>query len=196
MATNTSNRGYTYPQSSDAFRPYQDIQELATDVDLDVAAILKKLNRLGIRLIQQSARSLTSGSPTPLDYGTGSEEFHFNNGTSWHSGTVNNSRVIPDVPGWYQCVGHLAMANGATNYVQLVSSISLNGTRVDPQAVTRPDPGTAGSSATVVTDVHCNGTTDYIEHYVTQISSGANSTNGTANFRSMFTVKLWRPDTI
>lgn len=196
MTDTTTNRGYTFPQSTDDFRPYEDMQQLAEDVDTDVNAILAKLSRLGIRLVQQTGQSLGNGSPTPLTYGSSSEIFHFNNGTSWHSTSSNTSRVTPDVAGWYTCVGHLAMANGATAYTQLVSSIAKNGTRDDPQAVTRPDSGTSGSSASVTVDIYCNGTTDYIEHLGTQISSGSNSTNASANFRSTFTVKLWRPDTI
>jgi hypothetical protein len=39
MTANTANRGYTYPQSTDDFRPYEDIQELAQDVDVDVQAL-------------------------------------------------------------------------------------------------------------------------------------------------------------
>ncbi len=39
MATTTSNRGHSYPQSSDDFRPYEDIEELAKDVDADVEAM-------------------------------------------------------------------------------------------------------------------------------------------------------------
>lgn len=196
MSSTTSNRGYTYPQSTDDFRPYEDIQTLATNVDADMAAILAKLNRLGIRLVQQTGQNLTNNTVTAITYGSGSEAFHFNNGTSWHSTSSNTSRVIPDVAGWYTCTAHLALANGATSYTQLVSSIAKNGTRDDPQTVMRPDPGTNGSSAAVIAEIHCNGSTDYLEHYGMQISSGTNATNAAANFRSVFTVKLWRPDTI
>jgi hypothetical protein len=40
MTANTPNRAYTYPQSSDHVRIYDHMQELATDVDTDVAALI------------------------------------------------------------------------------------------------------------------------------------------------------------
>lgn len=52
MTANTANRGYTYPQSTDDFRPYEDIQELAQDVDTDMAAQVARItaieNELGV----------------------------------------------------------------------------------------------------------------------------------------------------
>lgn len=50
MSANTSNRGYTYPQSTDDFRPYEDIQELAEDVDVDVAALVVRILALEAKL--------------------------------------------------------------------------------------------------------------------------------------------------
>lgn len=38
MATNTPNRAYTYPQSTDHDRLWEHFQELATDLDTDIAA--------------------------------------------------------------------------------------------------------------------------------------------------------------
>jgi hypothetical protein len=40
MTATTANRGYVYPQSTDDFRPYEDIQALAEDVDADVVTLL------------------------------------------------------------------------------------------------------------------------------------------------------------
>lgn len=39
MSANTANRAYTYPSSTDNYRPHTDIQELANDVDADVQLI-------------------------------------------------------------------------------------------------------------------------------------------------------------
>lgn len=38
MSANTPNRAYTYPSSTDNYRPHTDMQELATDIDTDMAA--------------------------------------------------------------------------------------------------------------------------------------------------------------
>lgn len=66
MSANTSNRGYTYPQSTDDFRPYEDIQELAEDVDTDVAALVARIvaleGKLPIMAIKTSDE--TSGLAT------------------------------------------------------------------------------------------------------------------------------------
>ena len=50
MSANTANRGYTYPQSTDDFRPYEDIQELAQDVDVDVDAIEARVTAIETEL--------------------------------------------------------------------------------------------------------------------------------------------------
>lgn len=196
MSDTTGNRGYIYPQSTDDFRPYEDIQALAVDVDDDVGAIALKIQGYGIALTQQSTQALGSGSATALTYGASSEKFHFNAGTSWHSTSVNTSRVQPDIPGWYRCDANVSMGTGATSYTQLVSSVAKNGTRDDPQGVTRPDAGTSACSSFISVMMYCNGTTDYVEHYATQTSGGSNSTNGTAGFRSTFVVRLDRPDSL
>lgn len=155
-----------------------------------------KLHGFAIGLIQQSGQSLTSGSPTAITYGSGSEEYQYNNGTSWHSTSSNTSRVTPDVAGLYRCVATTAMAVGATNYTQLSTVVAKNGTRVDSSPVTRPDPGTAGNGSMAEADVYLNGTTDYVEHWAQQTSGGANSTNASSPFRCTFRVSLIRPDDV
>lgn len=196
MTANTSNRGYTYPQSTDDFRPYEDIQQLAEDLDTDVRTVAAVAQGFGISLVQTSAQSLGNASATAITYGSSSEKLAFNNGVAWHSTSVNTSRVTPDVAGWYRCEANTSMGTGATSYTQVASAVAKNGTRDDPQAVARPDAGTSACSAFISVLMYCNGTTDYVEHYGTQTAGGANSTSATSGFRSTFAVTLWRADSV
>jgi|SRR3954468_8449794 hypothetical protein len=189
----TSNRAYEYPASTANTQIWTHFQTALDDIDADVAAFLAKMRGFGIKLIQQTGQSLNSASATALTFGASSEDFHFNNGTSWHSTVSQTSRVIPDIAGYYVCRANLNMASAT--YTQVSNGIGVNGTRVSPQSTMRPDAATgAGSTAFIETIVHVNGTTDYIEHFGTQISSGANLTSVSSTFASTLEVVLWRRD--
>ncbi|HET8716673.1 MAG TPA: hypothetical protein VFM50_02895, partial [Nocardioidaceae bacterium] len=63
MAGTTSNRSYRFPQASDDYVPHTDIENLATDVDADVALLLDAENSpLPLGVIAQHTRSSNSSA--------------------------------------------------------------------------------------------------------------------------------------
>lgn len=67
MASTTSNRSYRFPQASDDYVPHTDIENLATDVDTDVALLLDaESSPLPLGVIARARRisnsSATSGT--------------------------------------------------------------------------------------------------------------------------------------
>lgn len=190
MTANTSNRGYTYPQSTDDFRPYEDIQELAQDVDTDVQNLANTTTKQPLlRLVQQSAQAVANGSPTALQFGSGSEEIDTHN---WHDVTTNNTRYTPQLAGYYR-VNVTAVMVSAT-YSQVVASVGKNGTRQEGQLPLRPDAATGAASGSFATAmVTMNGSTDYIEGFVTFVASGASTTNNVAGFHCVLEAEFLRP---
>jgi hypothetical protein len=142
-----------------------------------------------VRLIQQSAQSFTTGVVAALTFGASSEDIDTDN---YHDTVTNNSRVTPLRAGYYEVNVTMSLAAGASSYVQIVAAVAKNGTRVDPQAIMRPDPTTAATSAFTSAMVSCNGSTDYIEAYGQQTSSGSQNTNTSTGFRCVLEVKYLR----
>lgn len=66
MAT-TPNRAYRYPVSTDNVQVYDDMQNLATDVDTDMTALLATSGTLdAVRITTAAAYALTSTDPSEL----------------------------------------------------------------------------------------------------------------------------------
>lgn len=142
-----------------------------------------------VRLIQQSAQAVTNGSPTALQFGSGSEDIDTHN---YHDVTTNNTRVTPTKAGIYRVTVTVVMV--AATYVQVVSSVAKNGTRIEGQLPLRPDAASGAASGSISTGmVQLNGTTDYVEGYVTFSASGNSTTNSAAGFRCVMEVEYLRP---
>lgn len=63
----TPNRAYRYPSSTDDVRPYEDIQNLATDVDTDMAAVAVANSVVdAVRITTAGAMAITATDPTEL----------------------------------------------------------------------------------------------------------------------------------
>lgn len=190
MSATTSDRGYTYPQSTDDFRPYEDIQQLAEDVDADVQgqADLTTGKPL-LRLVQQSGQSIANNSPTALTFGSGSEEIDTHN---WHNEVTNNSRYTPQLAGHYRI--NVTVVMTSATYSQVVAAVAKNGTRVDGQIPMRPDAATGAASGAFATAMlPMNGSTDYVEGFAAFTASGTSSTNAVAGFRCVLEVEYLRP---
>lgn len=154
----------------------------------------------GIRLVQVAAQAIASAGAAALTFGVGSEAAGFSwgmFGADWHSETVNNSRVTPSIPGYYDVRGIVSFQSpGGSNYAQVTAGVFLNGVRQDTNVITRPDPTSAPGTASVSAFVHCNGTTDYFEIVAGQTNTGglAQNTNAAAGFRSVLEARLIAKD--
>lgn len=96
-----------------------------------------------------------------------------------HSVSSNTSRITPAVPGIYDVRAGIFM--GSTNAVWDVA-IYRNGSSALPSGQ-RDTSGVATQAGRMcMSYVYCNGTTDYLETMVTQVSGGALSTNSSQRF--------------
>jgi hypothetical protein len=154
-------------------------------------------------LQQQAAQAIASNTDTVLTFGAGSEVY---DDLNWHSTTVNTSRITPTVAGRYKVTARSAYA---FNFAIAASSVFVykNGAIIDRIPNIKHYNKTAGGAGTdplnsntatnggeMVTYVDCNGTTDYLEMGVNQVSVAAVSqnTNAASSGRSTFTVELER----
>jgi hypothetical protein len=93
MSATTGNRGYTYPQSGDDFRPYEDIQALAEAVDSDVEQIDNRLIAKELRpfaLLDMGTPSIANNTIQKINASAGL----INTGSMWSSGAPSDI-VIP-----------------------------------------------------------------------------------------------------
>ena len=168
----------------------QAVKDAINDLHTRVAALETDVDPI-VRLVQSNApQSLTSGLATPLQFDAASEIFAT---PGFHNGVTNNTRITPNIPGYYEFHGTASFAVGSSNYVQILAAIAKNGIRQEPQSVLRPDAGTAATSSQTVAILASNGTTDYFDLYGGQNSSGAQNTNSTSGMRSCFECIFLRP---
>lgn len=90
-----------------------------------------------------------------------------------HSPTVNNTRIIPTVPGRYKLSAIAQFAANATG--ARGAQLRVNGTTTVPgTSVSLPNAGTAFTGfALPAMPFAFNGVTDYVELMVSQVSGGA-----------------------
>jgi hypothetical protein len=142
-----------------------------------------------VRLLQQTAQSFASGAAAALTFGTSSTVTDTH---GYHSETTNNTRVTPAKAGYYRVTVTASFASAT--YTQIVASPAKNGARAAPQDIMRPDAAsTAAASAQSTALLSANGTSDYFEAFGAQSSSGAQNTNVSAGFQSVFEVEYLRP---
>lgn len=105
----TTARGYRYPASTDQPRVWEDMLDLASDVDADVTAAL----RVRVcKLAGQVNQSIPDNVDTVVSFGSGSEEIKTDAG--WHSNTVNPTRVTVDVAGFVEVTAQAAITFSST----------------------------------------------------------------------------------
>lgn len=149
-----------------------------------------------VKLVQQATQSLPSNTATALQFGAGSEVVDSH---GWHDVVTNNTRITPNIPGWYRWVG--TVAYGAdTDLIDYYALIAKNGNAVIPQnrmllpstAVT----STARSLQVVVME-QANGAGDYFELMGRQVQSAAASlgtnANGVVTLAPVFECEFIRP---
>jgi hypothetical protein len=198
MTTNTPNRGYTYPQSSDHDRIWEHFQELATDIDTDVQA-LASADFPVVKLVQTVAQTLPHNTGTAITFTTETIDTNgsFNTGGS-------TTRVTPTKAGIYRLRGSISMAS-STTYTVVQAYFRLNGsTAIAPGGrlgglamQTAPASGPSGVTGTVFTEclAALNGTTDYIELLGQQANTGtsAQNTNVSSPNSSVLELEYVRP---
>jgi hypothetical protein len=156
MATTTTNRSYTYPESTDDVRVHEDMQALAEDIDTDVQGIIEF--PMG-RLVQTVAQTgVASGATQAVTFSTEDLDTH-----NFHSTSSNTNRVTPTVAGWYRFHGSISLA-GATDYTILQAVLRKNSTALAPAY---RSTGASAASQTLVFGttalIDCNGSGDFVD---------------------------------
>lgn len=192
MTANTA-RGYPYPQLTDTVDQLAAyFQNLAEAIDDDVTLVD---TRPRVRLVAQSTQSIAHNTATAIQFGVSSEVLDTG---SWHDTVTNNTRITPDIAGYYEGFGAVALG-GRTDYVTQQAWFRTNGSTGVPPASKPPLSATQINSTDMIplatATVFLNGTTDYIE-MMTQHTNGAAVAQLTAvsfQFASVFELKLAYP---
>lgn len=91
---------------------------------------------------------------------------------NWHDPAVNNTRITPNIAGTYSVQGHLAVVGGTA--ADLIAEVRKNGvvTVGCPYSYQRAtNQGFASNTVDCHGTVVMNGTTDYVELWVTSSAS-------------------------
>lgn len=144
-----------------------------------------------VRLIQQIAQSLASGTITALTFGAGSEDIDTD---GYHDTATNPSRVTPLVAGYYRLTAGINfVASGTTTGIQALTA--KNGVAQSPSQRHRPNVTVIVAGAQSTSIASANGTTDYFEALGWQLDSGAAArlTNIGSGASSTLEVEFLRP---
>jgi hypothetical protein len=97
----------------------------------------------------------------------------------WHSTSTNNSRVTPNIAGWYLCNGTVNNMNPSGANFRSVCFIRRNrGSTVDDFEIARFDINNyCPDDFTVTGMTYLNGTTDYVEFDLVQFSGSTKTPN-------------------
>jgi hypothetical protein len=120
-------------------------------------------------------QSVAAGTDTPVAWDT--EDIDSDN---VHSTVTNTSRVTPQTPGWYQ-IDTICGVGFISSTKKL--SFRLNGTTPEFGATQQNPPGTGAWIGSIATKLFCNGTTDYIEVLIFNLSGTASTENSHGNPR-------------
>lgn len=184
MSSNTSNRAYTFPTSNDDVRPYEDIQALAEDVDADVNTIVNK--PIG-RITVTGTQALADNTQVAIQFPTDDIDTH-----NQHDPAVNNTRVTPNVAGYYRFDGAIFF-NEQTTPASIDANFRKNGVTNLPSGGRMPGSATIASAIFLTLVVAMNGSSDYIEAMGRQDSAGADTTHQSAQFSSFMQWEYLRP---
>lgn len=146
-----------------------------------------------VRLVQQTAQTISSDTDTAITFGAGSEEMDT---AGWHDVSTNTSRITPTVPGYIRLNGIVWWA-ADTDDISIYAGIGKNGTVVMRNRTVLPSTATSSLTRSVAVNClqTCNGSTDYFELFGRQLQAAATTlaTNiGAGGFSSIFEVEYLR----
>lgn len=160
---------------------------LADDVEAPLVELYSyTLDKPVGRIVQGSAQTLNDGVDTAVTFASADEiDTH-----GFHNPASNNSRVTPNVEGYYRFFGTVAF-DAQTTGVTSECWFRLNGST--PKAPASRDVGSAQDHTRHTTIMqYMNGTTDYVELIASQNSAGADTTNVDVQYTSVLEWELIR----
>jgi hypothetical protein len=159
-------RGYPYSLPADPVDIPQDIEDLATAIDLDVEAVANTITaRPMFRLTGTTPISFPLNIAAIEDLSMFFDRVDANVGGALTPLSGPTRRIIPALPGfwWVQCTITIPRA-GSTNLDAIGASLQTPTETLVRHNTHIPPPASDGSNNLVVTSgVFMNGTTDYFE---------------------------------
>jgi hypothetical protein len=141
-----------------------------------------------VRLVQQAGQSIPDATQTALTFGAGSEDIDTH---GFHDTVTNNTRITPNVAGYYEFRG-VYYTGAPTTPVSIDASFRKNGSTSIPSGE-RVNSGAIATGVMATCTQPMNGSTDYMEFMAFQDSSGAVNTNVSARFTSYVECEYIRP---
>lgn len=171
MAGTTPNLGFPYPEYFDTNHAQDDIQALAAAVDTWGNTLAGRVNTPPMCIVKWSGTGTitiaTGGAAVPWD----TDVF---DPLGWHDPVTNNSRITPNIAGWYLCITNFQFSGNSTG--RRAAPVRVNGTNLNYGDVKAA--GTASNvGAQEISVLPFNGTTDYAEVFAFQ-DSGSSLTCG------------------
>jgi hypothetical protein len=143
------------------------------------------------RLIQQAAQSIPGNTNTLLLFGAGSTDIDTH---SYHSESVNTSRVTPLLAGYYRfTAAYVTVARG--DYNNIGCAIFKNGATAGTWARRGESAFNVVKSIMSTAILSANGSTDFFEMMVYQINTAAVASNSSTGggFASVLEWDFLRP---
>lgn len=160
-------------------------------IGTSINALAPLVDKPMVRLVAQSAQSISHNTAATVQYGTGSEEIDTN---GFHSESSNNTRITPTVPGIYAARVTYA-TGGRSDYTWIQTGVLRNGSAMAPWVRVGPNTNNTVRGVSAEALVQMNGTSDYVEHHVQQVNgaSAAQNTNASSQYSCVFELEYKRP---
>jgi hypothetical protein len=167
MATTTS--GIVYPTLADDPDVPGDMLAMANSIEPFIAKPFAKL-------ILGANQALANGSNTASVSFSGSSYVRKSH-TSMHSTSVNPSRIIPPIAGWYRFTALAVTAINTTGY--RTAAVAKNGVRQAPESGYYATPPAAVNTVipVITCELEMNGSSDYAELMIFHNITGGGTLN-------------------
>jgi hypothetical protein len=136
-------------------------------------------NAIPLCILENTSQSVPSGVNTAVAFAS-----EVLDPLNWHSTSTNNTRITPNIAGFYLVTMQLNDINGA-GQSRAALSLTKNGAEITGVRI-RMDTTGEDDDFALAGYVQCNGTTDYLEMSVLQVNSGGASRTITARFTVQF----------
>lgn len=196
MSTNTPNLQLVKPDPTDTVNVVTQINDNYDTIDEHVGDLeaTYPTPKPVIRVHQATTQTLANVTFTAINMDAETEDSPLN----WHSTTVNNSRITPQIAGEYEVIGYYSCAvnNTGDRAAQIRKNGSSTGAspRTPYAAVPSPKSNQVAGGVMCFGYVEMNGTTDYVELMGFQDSGGNLDTFANADgTRSWMQMEFVRP---
>lgn len=163
MPANTFNRGYPYPLGTDPANVPQALQDLAEEIDQDIAVVAPTVGARPVAHVSGSSPQQFGASGNTVI--TTFQQINVSIGGAVTSIENFGRRVYPKLPGFYWVTGVLVYPRASSPTAVNTFGIIVRGTQGLVQQNTHFLPTTTQENRTITasTGIYFNGTSDYVQ---------------------------------